>query len=501
MGSSEALVIASDSAYADSSEPLLSKRIEEEGEFSSENYVPLSYNSGRRNFQDILFLLVFVLLVLATFAFGLFAVAHRNKSYGNLGSFVFNRNSSTCARYMLLESIPLVDGARVSDLLELGFHEGLTQFSLYSQLQEAGLKKHFVNDLTWTLVITLLLSIPIASTLLWILKSYTRQLVYACLPFFVLIPFIINVFWFVACIFNTECKNTITLASRIFIFLFIFVLCVIIAWIIISNWHRVELTISIVHTASEALSSNLGLLLVLPSLTIALLVYYVPIIVFLVFAQSNGKVVPNPKVAESGYVCGGSSGVQCCVWKQDSWVPAYFALAIITMLWSLTVMIEAQVYIISGTIGQWYFFQAETSPPGSLRNSVRNAFGPSFGTVCFSGIVFGLVRLVRTVVDNARDEAQEGFLYSCLRCCADFVFASIEFLNKFTVNFAAITGQGYCSSAKMSYELLKRNLLSTVVVETISTRILLGIIFVVTVVYAIVVCMLFFSFPSIADKV
>jgi hypothetical protein len=79
-------------------------------------------------------------------------------------------------------------------------------------------------------------------------------------------------------------------------------------------------------------------------------------------------------------------------------------------------------------------------------------------------------------------------VYVVLRCCVDCALSTIDFLNQFTINFAAITGESYCSSAKMSYELLKRNLLSAVVVETISTRILFGIIFVVTVVYAMVVC-------------
>lgn len=63
----------------------------------------------------------------------------------------------------------------------------------------------------------------------------------------------------------------------------------------------------------------------------------------------------------------------------------------------------------------------------------------------------------------------------------------IEFLNKFTINFAAITGESYCNSARMSYDLLKRNLLSPVFVEVISTRLLAGMAFVISVLYAIAV--------------
>eukprot|EP01018_Ginkgo_biloba_P028461 Gb_28537 [translate_table: standard] len=120
-------------------------------------------------------------------------------------------------------------------------------------------------------------------------------------------------------------------------------------------------------------------------------------------------------------------------------------------------------------------------------NQVWNAFGPSFGTVCFSGLVCAVVQIIRAAMEKARAEDKDGTIYIMLRCCVDFVSSAIEFINKFTINFAAITGESYCSSAKMTYELLKRNLLSAVVVETISTRLLFGIFFVVSVIYAIAV--------------
>lgn len=111
--------------------------------------------------------------------------------------------------------------------------------------------------------------------------------------------------------------------------------------------------------------------------------------------------------------------------------------------------------------------------------------------MCVSGLLIGVVRIVRTIVDGARQEDRTGVLNLVLRCCVNALLSAIDFLNKFTIIFAAITGEGYCSSARMTYELLKRNLLSAVFVETISTRLLAGIIFVLSAIYAIVVCFLF----------
>lgn len=258
---------------------------------------------------------------------------------------------------------------------------------------------------------------------------------------------------------------------------FVFLVIGVIVWIFVVNWHRIELTVRIIGVAADALSSNLGLFGVLPALSLGLFVYFVPIVVFLVFARLNGKIVPREK-----------NGEYYCAWKQDSWVPAYYALAILTILWSAAAMVEAQIYVISGTIAQWYFSNDESTLRRSIRSSLRNAFGPSSGTVCLSGLLICVVRMVRAVVDNARQEDGSGMVNLILRCCVNALLTTFEFLNKFTINFAAITGEAYCTSARMTYELLRRNLLSAVFVETVSTRLLAGIILVLSAIYAIVVC-------------
>ena len=132
----------------------------------------------------------------------------------------------------------------------------------------------------------------------------------------------------------------------------------------------------------------------------------------------------------------------------------------------------------------WYMI-----PYVFIVNTCRNAFGPSSGTICLSGLLICAVRVVRAAVDSARHDTP-GIVNLVLRCCVNALLSAVDFLNKFTINFVAITGEAYCTSARMTYELLKRNLLSAVFVETISTRLLGGIIFVLSAIYAIVVCSL-----------
>ncbi|XP_022146202.1 CTL-like protein DDB_G0288717 [Momordica charantia] len=421
-------------------------------------YLQISYNYAHRPFKDIPVLVLFILFVLLSFGFGIFATFNRNTDYPNLSSYYYDYQAANCVQDPLSVSSP-------------------NWVFLYSSSSSSS---SVLQSLIWTLVATLILSLPICFLLLLLLKHYTRQIVYTLLPLFVLLPIFINVYWFVACTVNPTCSNDFPMVYRILVLIFIFLVIGVIVWIFVVNWHRIELTVRIIGVASNALSMNLGLFVATPSMTLGLLIYYVPIVLFLVFARLNGKILPHHH---------GSSGEYSCVWKQDKWVPAYYALAILTMLWSAAVMVEGQVFVISGTISQWYFSKEEGETPSrSIRNSLRNAFGPSAGTVCLSGLLIFVVRVVRAVVDSARQEDIPGMFNLILRCCVNTFLAAVDYLNKFAITFAAITGESYCSSSRMTYELLKRNLLSTVFVETISSRLLVGIAFVLSAIYAIVAC-------------
>ncbi|CAI0557754.1 unnamed protein product [Linum tenue] len=420
-------------------------------------FLQISYNSGHRPFKDLPFLILFLLVLLSTLGLGIFSIVHRNPNYGSRSSFTFDSRSATC--------VPASPNSASTG--------GNFYYFLVNSLGSSG----FISGLIWAIVITVILSGPICFLLLFSLRHYTKYLVYASLPFFIIMPVFFNVYWFVACTLSSSCSDELPLGYRIFVMCLIFVVIGVLVWVLVVNWYRVELTISIIGIAADALYKNLGLFVALPLLTFGLVVYYAPFVVFLVFARFNGKIVPKE-----------SNGEYHCGWKEDSWVPAYFTLGIVTLLWSSAIMAEAQVYVISGTIAQWYFSKDDSPPKRGIRTSLRNAFGPSSGSVCLSGLIIFIVRMVRGAVDSAKREDSPGMVNLVLRTCVNLFLSSIEFLNKFTINFVAITGEAYCTSARMTYELLKRNLLSAVLVEVISTRILAGITFVLSAVYAIVVC-------------
>lgn len=99
-----------------------------------------------------------------------------------------------------------------------------------------------------------------------------------------------------------------------------------------------------------------------------------------------------------------------------------------------------------------------------------------------------IVRIIRGAANSTNNEqAQESALAIFVRACLQSILDAVEFFTRFTTNFAAITGESFCNSATMAYNLLKRNLLSTVLVEIISDRLLAMVTFVITLVYALLV--------------
>lgn len=367
-------------------------------------YLQISYNYGPRSIKDLPFLILFVLLVLCTFGFGIFASVNRNPHRSQVSSFFYNTSSSSCSFVKVRTPFPsnFAENSSKSSVLDVvhanvsfpfplnytnssislietenspfsekpvslnppksTFLNGLIDYSSYlgnfAWLNSR--ESTVLESLIWTLVITLILSVPFVFSVLLLLKHYTKQIVYASLPLFVIVPIFFNVYWFVACILSSKCSDAFPLAYRIVVLIFVFLIIGVIVWIFIINWHRIELTVRVIAVSSNALSRNLGLFGVLPALILGLFVFYVPIVVFLIFTNSNGKIVPKEE-----------QGEYSCVWKQDNWVPAYYTLAILTMLWSAAAMVEAQVYVISGTIAQWYFSKDDEGPKHGIRSSLR----------------------------------------------------------------------------------------------------------------------------------
>lgn len=140
--------------------------------------------------------------------------------------------------------------------------------------------------------------------------------------------------------------------------------------------------------ATEGLTTNSGIFGVVLLQQLALLVVSLPMLGVMGLAWTNGEVAPNRtrRVVVKGlcetlcFLCcsmdhtcilctaarGGREGcygddgeeVVCCIWQPDNWVFPYVALTALALLWTSFLAFTIRLYVISGTVAQWYFAPA-----------------------------------------------------------------------------------------------------------------------------------------------
>lgn len=324
---------------------------------SQDGSTVFGYNVGIRPYQDLIFTIIFLLLILISASFGIYGVVKSNPDYQYIESAHYDPTRG-CS---IPENKPLSAMSAMHILLPR---------ILVKNIQSTAPS---ATPIWVTLGLTLALSGPLAIGVLYLLRVYTKELVYATLPFIVLLPIALNLTWFILCQRNIECRTEFDSTGQYALFGIILLMCGLMVYVIYSNWDRIELTIRVVKTSSEALHHNLVLLVALPSLSLGLVLFCVPFVAFMGYAYTNGELVVNPELVDHPTrQCARGTDTPCCVWEPAAWVQYYEYLSGFAVLWSAMIMAQIQVFTISGAIAQWYFAQAGSSSVNATRRSLRS---------------------------------------------------------------------------------------------------------------------------------
>ncbi|KAI8468538.1 MAG: plasma-membrane choline transporter-domain-containing protein [Monoraphidium minutum] len=167
------------------------------------------------------------------------------------------------------------------------------------------------------------------------------------------------------------------------------------------------------------------------------------------------------------------STIPCCSWQTSPGGGFLIFLLCVTALWAFAALGAARQFAVSGVVAQWYYAPAGCAPTGALRATLRHALGPQRGTVCFAGAVMALIQALRQAADSGTrtSDGRQGagaaaaaLLCCVLRAAAQCVLSVAEFLCRYALTWAALTGQGLVDAGKEVTALLKRNLLDAVTV-------------------------------------
>lgn len=229
---------------------------------------------------------------------------------------------------------------------------------------------------------------------------------------------------------------------------------------------ELNLVASLLSVSTQGLRDNPHIITTTVGLSFGSLVYIVPAAFAMTFAFMNGSVaVSSAAVSKTGAACADFAGdaTDCCAWQVDAWVPFYTALATVSFIWVTSFALETRLYVIGGTMCQWYFAPAGTTEfRGLVGDSLRNALGPSFGTIAFGSFVLTMVEIGKAAAERMRrDEDNRGNILVCLvTSCLECIYAIIEYISKFATLQAAMTGAAFCDAAANVTDLLQRNFLA-----------------------------------------
>jgi uncharacterized membrane protein required for colicin V production len=219
--------------------------------------------------------------------------------------------------------------------------------------------------------------------------------------------------------------------------------------------------------SAAGLHANPGLIVFAVAVKLVEFVVVLPIFAFMFVSYTNGKVVPNgAREGRESCVDAQGQAVPCCAWSPDTWVPFYMTFASITMLWTIFTVGQLRVYVMSGTIAQWYFAPAgvSNSNKGTTIRSIKHALGPSFGSLSFGAAILTLVELARNAMEQARQNSSNdgmAIFWSLLSFFMECFFQIIEYLTKFATIMASITGEDFMTAGRKATDLLARNFLKS----------------------------------------
>lgn len=226
---------------------------------------------------------------------------------------------------------------------------------------------------------------------------------------------------------------------------------------------ELNLVASMIAVSTQSLEDNPHLITVTMGLQLGVVTYVLPVVWMAVKASQHGAAVINQYATEkSSSACVGFYGqsVDCCKWEMESWVGSYYALALIAAIWVIATALECRMYVVGGVVSQWYFAPAGTRDfKGTTKSALKNAFGPSFGTICYGGFVITIIEMLKQATEKARREHDRNIFMCCIAMCLECIYAIIEYISRFAMIQASMTGEAFCDAARSITDLLQRNFL------------------------------------------
>jgi choline transporter-like protein 2/4/5 len=130
--------------------------------------------------------------------------------------------------------------------------------------------------------------------------------------------------------------------------------------------------------------------------------------------------------------------------------------------------------VLAGVFAEWYWTKDKSKLPScTLGSSLWNATIFHLGTVAFGSLIIAIIRMVRTVLEYVEKKCNKfnndltKCLLKCCQCCLWCLEKFMRFINRNAYIMCAVKSTNFCKSAKDAFNLLMRNLVRVVVLDSV----------------------------------
>jgi len=160
---------------------------------------------------------------------------------------------------------------------------------------------------------------------------------------------------------------------------------------------------------------------------------------------------------------------------------SYFVSSFLVLMyiWTATVVIYVQSFILSEITCHWYYHRHDRSSAVSespSRRALRHALTHSFGTICLAGLVYSVLRVCQFFLrlgTRLLPNKKASTITNCLLLILEVLARLVDSVNKFALAYAALSGEGFWHSTKITIGVFRRNMLDRVSIATISHFVLI----------------------------
>jgi len=131
--------------------------------------------------------------------------------------------------------------------------------------------------------------------------------------------------------------------------------------------------------------------------------------------------------------------------------------------------------VLAGVFSQWYWTlnKKKDLPSCAIGTSLWNATVFHLGTVAFGSLVIAIIRMIRTILEYVERKLKRfnNDLTKCLlcacKCCLWCLEKFMRFINRNAYIMCAIKNTNFCKSAYSAFNLIMRNLVRVVVLDSV----------------------------------